>query len=277
MVLTSSIATLKTKYHCVKHQRLNQKVQILMCEINLLGKPQIISGGKVLNIRSPRIHGLLAFIYSETRLVTRKELYQFLWADYDKEEKEEVYAGRLRVLIYSIRDYSHHFLRVETKGLSLVNEGFADINDFRSLSEDKDIRNSLKLIELYKGEFLEGVGTSIGSDKFNSWLELQRNYYQYQVLEALDIVINHFLKGRRASDLKDVLHYIQKSKAINPWRSDLHIQIANAFMKEQKPEKAIIHLEDHIAKLNDRPSLGVSAELIDLLKHLKSTNGNQGL
>ena len=241
-----------------------------MCEINLLGKPQIIAGGKVLNIRSPRIHGLLAFIYSETRLVTRKELYQFLWADYDKEEKEEVYAGRLRVLIYSVRNYSHHYLKVEPTGLSLIDEGFADFNNFKSLTEDKDIANSKKLIELYKGEFLEGVGISVGSYKFNSWLELQRSYYQHHVLEALDRVINHLLKGRRATDLDEVLYYIQKSKAINPWRNDLHIQIANAYMKEQKHKQAIMHLEDFIADVKDK-SVVVSDELLDLLEHLKSS------
>ena len=65
--------------------------------LRLFGVPNIIIDGKEVTLRSKRSFGLIAYLHSEDKPVSRKDLVELLWAS-----NNQPASGNLRVLLYQL-------------------------------------------------------------------------------------------------------------------------------------------------------------------------------
>ncbi len=242
--------------------------------VNFFGKPNIIVAGKERKIRSKRVFALMASVQANAQPLSRQEVQDYLWLR-DEEIEESVYAGRLRVLLYSNKDFIEQFLDVGVSEIAFKDKSFdseflSDIQVFNALVEWETLDSLKDAVELYKGEFMQGFELKDASFEFTDLLLRQRAYWQHKVTEILDKIVTHLLTGRRKADLSEAMFYVQKSLAINPLRDESQIQLAKLYCKNNQQQQAISQLQNYLNQVQNSLNLSVGKEVLQLLEDLQN-------
>ncbi len=241
--------------------------------IDFLGKPQITFSGGEYKVKSKRLLAMLTIAQMYVKPLSRHQIQRYLWLQ-DEGLDESVYAGRLRVLLYSNKKIIEQFLEVGVSEISFkkqCNEGqqLSDIQEFNTLVKDGNIECLKQAVELYKGEFLQDFKMRAASFEYEDLLVQQRAYWQNKVTEILDQIINQLLLGKRKVDLVESLYYVQKSLEINPLRDESQIQLAKIYCRNRQRKQAIKQLENYIDKLLKSLNLHAGKDVCELLQELR--------
>lgn len=246
--------------------------------VDFLGKPTIFIAGKNKKIRSKRVFALLASVQTHSEALTRQQVQEYLWLQEDDQD-ESVYAGRLRVLLYGHKQFIGKFLDISSTDIAFRDktddgEFLSDVQIFDALVRHNTLDSLKDAVDLYKGEYLEGLNLDNTSFEFQDLLLQQRAFWQNKVTQILDKIIDSLLTGRRKSDLAEAMYYIRKNLQINPMRDESQIQLATLYCKNGQRSHAIAHLENYLASLNESLGLVTSKEVLLLLETLKLQESN---
>lgn len=242
--------------------------------ISFFGKPKITVLEQELKIKSKRVFALLASVQTQMKPFLRQEIQRLLWLQ-DEGLDESVYAGRLRVLLYSNKEVVEQFLNVGVADIGFKyqtseRQGLSDIQIFDSLIKNGSIDSLKEAVELYTGEFMQGFKMRDSSYEFEDLLVQQRVYWQDQVVNILDEVVSKLLSGRRKVDLAESLYYAQKSLSINPFRDESQILLAKIYCRNRQQQQAINQLENYIDRLKQSLNMDAGKDVYALLYQLRS-------
>ncbi len=171
--------------------------------LKLLGSPHILRDGKVVTLGTRKSLALIAYLAVQRSAVQRDTLDNLLWPESDTEKARR----NLRSEIARIHRFlGDNIVLSESQALRI---NAAEINvDLWELNGVLKQGNTTRLIDLYKGNLLEGFYLK-DSEVFESWLEEERENLQNSITETLEVLVkrsddtNQFAKALKYS--KDII------------------------------------------------------------------------
>lgn len=144
-------------------------------EVRLLGRPQIVVAGQVLEPPADRRSALLYYLARAASWVMREDLLYLFWPD----SHEERARTNLRQLVHTLRE-SPFANGLQVDRTRLMWEGRSDVRTW------SDVTSMAAADLTWPGEFMEGFRLG-GAPEFTSWLDLEReawrNLYRTRLLE----------------------------------------------------------------------------------------------
>ena len=229
-----------------------------MHSVSFFGQPSVYQNDIPKTIKSKRALGLLAVVHHHGR-INRADLQKRLWSG---DADDDVYARRLRVLLYSMKKYSGDFLTINSSTISWKHnpDRLTDTQKFEKLVGEVNVDSYKLAVDLYKGEFMAGLRIS-QADAFEDWLDQQRIFWTDRVSYVFESIVNSCLQGRRKSDLDEAMHYAHRSIALNPWRDESQMQLAIIYLKKRQPDLATKLLERHIDRVERQMQLEATPDI----------------
>jgi predicted ATPase/DNA-binding SARP family transcriptional activator len=188
--------------------------KLRLLTIRLLGVPSIAVAGAPLPFKAPvRALTLLAYIAVSREAVLRKRAAFALWPDHD----EEAALANLRRHVALVEgalppatDGEPWILKDRTS-LQWCSDGrsFVDAARFEALSDDP--QSHPEAVELYRGEFLEGLTDG-------EWVSAHRDRLHERQMAMLSSLTERY---RAAGDVSSALRYAEDALRLDPWREDL--------------------------------------------------------
>lgn len=256
----------------------NQSVETLQPEsspvihetkLQLLGKPQLQSGDKLINLRSHRGFALLGLLSLEVTPTSRKRVAQLLWP-----EEEQPTNDRLRVLLSKLKQLAPDLIISDANTIALNPDiqHNADALKFLRLHDDNQIQSYREALDLYTGDFLEGISFE-ASVFFETWLEHQRSIWR-EVLDFMYHEVVEFLlkEGKRSSDLQDALHLAHKHLSIFPWSDAMVLKLCLIYIKKRQPNRALEALERYNTRISKEFGMQLPESLVNIKSGLVGAN-----
>ena len=98
---------------------------------------------------------------------------------------------------------------------------WVDIVAFKELEARDDAASLAAAVELYQGEFLEGLYLA-GCTDFEIWLVGERERWRQRVARALETLVTHH---SRRGEYQQSLRFAHRLLALEPWREEAHRQM----------------------------------------------------
>ncbi len=243
-------------------------------EFTIRAGDQSISGG---DNRAKKLWFLLAYlIYNRHRVVKQNELIDLLWSESEKGSNP---SGALKTLFYRVRSLLDKLWDGAGKQLILCQpagymwnpeypvtldcEEFDKLNERITQSNDLALEDTLKLLRLHNGEFLQELSSEL-------WVMPIATYYHNAYIYNLLRILPTLLENRQYEDIVD---FCQKAVVLEPYHEELYCYYMRAYIALGKQKSAI----DVYQNLSDRllSELGIipSEETRSIYyEALKSTN-----
>lgn len=212
-----------------------------------------------------KVRALLAYLAVESGQAHRRDtLAALLWPDYPHETalrnlRQALY--RLRLSLQEIAPPLPEQLTAQTRQTITLNpEALAlDTAEFArqiqaAKSSPEPIPHLTQIINLYRGELLKGFYIS-DAYAFDEWLNIQRELFQQQALDALSRLVTLHEAGGNA---EAVLTTAQSVLALDPWHEKTHRQIMRAHLEQGNRPQAIAQYNKLRTALRD--DLGVEPD-----------------
>lgn len=184
----------------------------------LLGSPRVQLAGRNVSFPTKKALALLAYLAaSPGRATPREKLADLLWGD----TPEKQARNSLRQTLFSIRralGSSASCLLVDGESLALDPNGIElDVAQFDRLVGEAAPPSLERAIELYRGEFLEGL--SLKESVFDEWLAGERERLLAQALAALERLLRYHTD---AGALAPAVPTALKILALDPLQEGVH-------------------------------------------------------
>ncbi len=196
--------------------------------LNLLGGFEARSEAEMnFPIGTKKGKALLAYLALQPdQSCSRDKLAALLW-----EERSDARARQcLRQTLTRLRQAlaGHRALLIARDDrLALATDAVAvDVLDFERLAVDAAPESLERAIELYRGEFLEGLNP--GSVAYEDWLTVQRSHYRERALDALTTSLSHHLV---AGADESVLRLAIRLATLDPLRESVHRTLMTLYAK----------------------------------------------
>lgn len=196
-----------------------------MLRLQLLGAPAILTDGRPTNLSAQKAQALLFYLAAEaSRPLTRGQLVALLWEESGEKEGRNSLSTTLSRLRQALPGAP---LRAEGDTLAWDEsvDVAVDIHEFQALlrlapgEPAGEIHRRLEAaVALFRGPFLDGFGVR-ESVAFEEWLRVERERWQYRVLNVLDQLIV-FERGSGALDR--ALEHARRAVAIDPLQERFH-------------------------------------------------------
>ena len=211
--------------------------------LSLLGPFEArLDGELVAGFESDKVRALLAYLAVESDRPHRREtLAGLLWPDWPDRAARKNLSGALYNLRTAIGDRraigdraaTPPFLLIDRETIRFSPEGdhWLDVSAFAAAVEEGQgskaperidrARELEEAVALYRGDFLEGFGSS-DSAAFEDWALLKRDRLRRLMLEAVGQLAGHW-EGR--GDLEGALDYARRQTELAPWGEEGHRQV----------------------------------------------------
>ncbi|MCP4979722.1 MAG: tetratricopeptide repeat protein, partial [Gammaproteobacteria bacterium] len=114
----------------------------------------------------------------------RERLINLLWSDRGEEQARNSLRQCLSAIKKSLGDGADLILLVDRSAVTLKPELIdVDVHEFEHLAASDDFESLTTAVELYQGEFLEGITLRDASGQ--EWLDSQRGRFKHQFIEVL--------------------------------------------------------------------------------------------
>lgn len=210
--------------------------------------------GRTLDFRSDSERALLVYLATEAgKAHSRESLGALLWPG----SSEQAARSNLRVALHRLRQAlgvaGESALRVSTKQIDLGGEHIeSDVVLFvdaqRRLEQHKHVpaqpcsqclRDLNLLVELYRGEFLQGFPLS-GSREFLEWKTMRQEYFHRSALQAHSRLAEfHIAKG----ELSAAEAHARRQLELEPWREVAHRQLMLILFEKGEREAALAQFD----------------------------------
>lgn len=150
-----------------------------MLSVLLLGPPQLMLDGRPLALTRRKNRALLYYLAAHEQPLTRDQLLAFFWIDHARPAAQQ----NLRTLLHDLRRQLGSALVVQDDTIGLAPETEIDARRFGSgissitLDPARDMASLPPLLDLYRGDFLDGFALS-DPPEFDDWVTAERERYR---------------------------------------------------------------------------------------------------
>ena len=206
--------------------------------LRFLGPIQVERDGTpVGGFRSRKALALLAYLAAQARPVPRDHLAGLFWEDKREAEGRANLSwvlnklGQLLPGCWQADRHTVQFVRTRSYWL--------DVDAFESLVAQREMAALAEAVQLYRGEFLEGLELD-GCAEFGLWLVGERERWRQCTVGALDeLVAHHNRRGAHAAQLL----YGRRLLLLEPWREETHRQLMRLLARSGQRSAALAQYE----------------------------------
>ena len=214
-----------------------------------LGKgPAVVFGRK-------KAQALLAYLAVETGNVhLRDKLAALLWGDSSDQHARQSLRQTIRALKQGLARGGVEVLRMggETVAVNRA-ELDVDVDALKRLVSEGTPEALARAAELYKGDFLEGLG--VQEPRFEEWLITERERLRELALGALAKLLAHQIQTRV---VEPAIHTAGRLLGIDPLQEAVHRELMRLYVQQGRRGAALRHYQICVALL--QRELGVEPE-----------------
>ncbi|MBP7688120.1 MAG: tetratricopeptide repeat protein [Thermoflexales bacterium] len=214
-------------------------------QLRLLGGLRLDRDGAPLTgFISNKAPALLAYLAVTRRAHSRDALATLFWGDLPDADAK----NNLRQALTNLRRFVEANLIItrDTIEFNAETPYFLDVSAFERLLKhpiglppDQVLHRLQAAVELYRGEFLEGVFVR-DAPEFEEWALAQRTHWRDLALHAFHTLTDMSLaRGEYAP----VIDYAARLLALDPWREEAHRQLMLAHVRSGQPSAALAQYE----------------------------------
>ncbi len=194
------------------------------------------SNGTPVPLGLRKAEALLAYLaVAEGHSTSRERLAALLWGEFAQARARQSLRQALLGLTKRLSKLDQPILRLESQTVSLNADALSiDALAFSRLVAEGTPDSLEKAADLYKGEFLEGVG--VDAPDFDSWLMTERGRYHDLAMRAFTELLNSQEKGDQIEAAIDTAH---KALRIDPIREDIHRSLMALYERSGRRSSAI--------------------------------------
>lgn len=199
---------------------------------------------------------LVTYVALAPSNATRSRLAGLLWSDLS----EEAARSNLRLVLTQLRKALPGRVAADRHAVALNGDVWVDAEELEQAQTD-----SAAVLEVYQGEFLEGVELP-GAALLDEWVTDRRYRYRALALGALDTVAGTALAS---GDTATAMTAARRILAVEPWHEGAHRALMRCFAAAGQPSAALAQYETcrHILdqELGVEPN-PVTRELLDEIR-----------
>jgi tetratricopeptide (TPR) repeat protein len=206
--------------------------------VRLLGAIQVERDGKpVGGFRSRKALALLGYLAVQDQPVSRERLVDLLWEDKTESQGRNNLSwvlSKISSLLPGLLQADRHTIQFQP-----TVPYWLDIEAFNELIPDGDPTSLASAVELYRGEFLEGLYFE-GCAEFELWVVGERERWRQRVVDVLWKLISHYnLHNEYELSLRLARHLL----ALNPWQEEAHQHLMQALARAGQRNAALAQYE----------------------------------
>ena len=189
-------------------------------QLRFLGPVQIERDGEpVRGFESRKALALLAYLAVEGQPVPRERLVDLFWED----KTEAQGRNNLNWVLHRLSTHLPGCLQADRHTVQFLGEGaectyWLDLDSFEELEAQSDPASLAAAVELYRGEFLEGLYLK-GCPEFELWQVRERERWRRRAAGVLNQLVVHY--GRQG-EVEQGLRFVRHLLELEPWREEAH-------------------------------------------------------
>jgi WD40 repeat protein/DNA-binding SARP family transcriptional activator len=192
-------------------------------ELRFLGPVQIERDGEpVRGFESRKALALLAYLAVEGQPVPRERLVDLFWQD----KTEAQGRNNLSWVLSRLSTFLPDCLQVDRHTVRFLGESaeaayWLDLGAFEELETQGDPASLAMVVELYRGDFGEGLSLK-GCPDFELWQVREQERWRRRAADALtQLVVHH----RRQGEVEQGLRFARRLLVLEPWREGAHREV----------------------------------------------------
>ena len=200
---------------------------------------------------------LVAYVALAPSNATRSRLAGLLWSDLP----EEAARANLRLVLTQLRKTLPGRVVADRHAVALNGDVWVDAEELEHAHADP-----ATVLELYRGEFLEGVELQ-GALLIDEWITDRRYRYRALALGALDSVVGTALAS---GDSGTAMAAARGILAVEPWHEGAHRALMRCFARAGQPSAALAQYETCRHILDQELGVEPDATTRDLLREIRA-------
>lgn len=205
-------------------------------DLSLLGAFRATLDGAELQFATRKSEALLAFLAMPPgQMHAREKLAVLLWGDAGEEQARQSLRQTLFTLRKSLNGRDQIVLSGESDRIGLDRTLVrVDVERFLELTSRAAPEALAEAVDLYRGEFLDGL--SISEVGFEDWVSIEREKLRETALSALASVVDQqMLSGKSEAAVQTSLRIL----SIDPLRESTHRMLMRLYVLQGRRESAI--------------------------------------
>lgn len=180
---------------------------------------------------------LLAYLVSNPQEQSRARLAALFWPD----QPDDKAKGNLRWAINNLANLLPNALEATRHTLQFRHsDGFwVDVIDFAQLLADNQPQSLAAAVELYRGDFLDGIAVD-DSSELELWLLQTREGWRQRTITALERLIASNLKQKHMSAAQT---WLSRLLNLQPWHEEAHCQLMQLLAETGQRSAALAQFE----------------------------------
>ena len=201
--------------------------------LRFLGVVQVESDGEpVSGFRSRKALALLGYLAVQNRPVSREHLVDLFWEDMPEARGRANLSwvlNKIAALLPGCLEADPHAVQFRRSTAYWL-----DVDAFDELAAVGDAASLTAAVELFRGEFLEGLCLD-GCAEFEIWLVGERERWRQRVAQALgELAAHHSRRGEH----EQALRFARRLLALEPWREETYRLVMRLLARTGHPDEA---------------------------------------
>jgi DNA-binding SARP family transcriptional activator/predicted ATPase len=232
--------------------------------VRLLGVVQVERDGKpVHGFRSRKALALLGYLAVQDQPVSRERLMDLLWEDKAEAQGRNNLSWVLSKISSLLPDLLH--ADRQTVQFQPTVPYWLDIEAFEELEAEGDFAALTSAVELYRGEFLEGLCFE-GCAEFELWAVGERERWRQRAISMLRALVAHH---SRQGECDEGVRFARRALALEPWREEMHCEVMQLLAWSGQRGAALAQYETCRQALADELGVEPAAETTLLYQQIR--------
>jgi DNA-binding SARP family transcriptional activator/predicted ATPase len=240
-----------------------------MLKVKLLGAPQLIRDDTpITGFITRKAEALFFYLVVTQRMHMRDALATLFWADDDQQRARK----NLRDITSNLRELLGDYLLITRSTIAFDSSRpyWLDTERFQTHLQQATpalaIEETLRAIDLYRGEFLEGFHVR-GAPNFEEWMLFEREHLHKAYIQGQYTLATRYLDHQ---DYHAAVLVTQRLLAIEPWQERAHRQLMVALAGSGRINEALAQYTICCRILADELGLEPMAETTALYHQIRS-------
>ncbi|MBN1813285.1 MAG: hypothetical protein JXA14_15725 [Anaerolineae bacterium] len=209
--------------------------------LRFLGPVQIERDGEpVRGFESRKALALLAYLAVEGQPASRERLVDLFWED----KTEAQGRNNLNWVLHRLSTFLPGCLQADRHTVQFLGEAekctyWLDLDTFEELETQGDPTALVEAVELYRGEFLEGLFLK-GCPEFELWQVREQERWRRRAAGALNQLVVHH---GRLGEVEQGLCFARRLLALEPWREEAHQEVMRLLALDGQRSAALVQYE----------------------------------
>jgi predicted ATPase/DNA-binding SARP family transcriptional activator/Tfp pilus assembly protein PilF len=206
--------------------------------LRFLGPVQVEQDDEPLRgFRSRKALALLGYLVTQGQALPRERLADLFWEDQTESRGRANLSwvlNKLKALLPDCLETDRHNVQFQR-----ADPYWLDLDAFDQLETRGETSALAEAVELYRGEFLEGLYLE-GCAEFELWVLAERERWRQRVLRALETLVAHH---SQRGEYEASLHFARRLLALEPWREATHRQVMRLLARSGQRGAALAQYE----------------------------------